>query len=742
MNLITLCSTAVIIVSLLCVAIGVFRGWKHSLIRFGIVMGCFLLSLFIGPLIASALMKRFVNGFVLTAFSFEINFEDMAGNIINDKQLVEDLFAPNSTTANLTSAIMNVLLNVVIFLVLFISLFLISLLIYVIISAVIRRGQEKKKEENRGKYWGLKAVGGFIGLLGGVLICFAFLTPLFGAMNICNRFLNEAGTSASASAATTSKSYVSGKLYYTDDEKIGKVESYIETYGKFKDSYDGSFMGKTFNFFGLSKLGAKTFGHLTNVKSNGLKLNLTNELVSLIKVYNAYKDTFVEQKFNLANQESVEDLKVLYASATESEVAKSYIVEIVPKISERWRANEAIFGIKIPVSGDFKELATEFLDVFYTNSYDRIDENIKVLFGAITVANENELIVKMQEKVDLVTYLEGNDSFIKDEVVELTKSEDIKVVLPNVLNCFMTIAHKELVGIEKDYNTDEYDLTQQQMESLNWKTEAQTLQDLTDGILKVYSNTKNSANASALTGCLKDIGSVIDSARKSTLVSKQLKVFIVDYINSKNLGLESITNNINEKWDDPTFKFVDMFGAIEEVSKVAQNIINADGSVDLTNLGLTLENMLMYDSDATKNVIRDILDSDTVAEIVGNSDEAVIMTDLLDNLLDCEDLNEVGAGIAAAQEIVNIVDGHKNGSGIALDGETQAEKEKSAKTIIETIGASGIVMDMLLEESQKDDSKLENITSNVGGDAEILKSQILLANIDDADKNILLSLFA
>ena len=117
MNLISLCSTAVIVVSLLCLAIGVFRGWKHSLIRFGIVLGCFLFSLFIGPLIASALMKRFVNGFVLSIFSFEINFENVAGDIINDKQLVEDLFSENSTTANLTSAVMNVILNVLIFLI-------------------------------------------------------------------------------------------------------------------------------------------------------------------------------------------------------------------------------------------------------------------------------------------------------------------------------------------------------------------------------------------------------------------------------------------------------------------------------------------------------------------------------------------------------------------------------------------------------------------------------------------------
>ena len=743
MGIIAICSTAVIVVALLCCALGVFRGWKHSLIRFGIVLGCFLASLFFGPMIASALMKRFVKGFVLSVFSLEINFEDVAGNIISDKQLLEDLFSENSTTADLTSAMMNVLLNVLIFLIMFILLFLISLLVYVIISAVIRRGSEKKKEENRAKYWGLKAVGGFIGLLGGLVVCFAFLTPMFGAMNICNRFLKETNNTASAVAVSNTNSYVAGKLYYTEDERIGKVEGYVETYSKFKKTYDKSFMGGFFNFFGISKLGAKTFDHLTNVKSDGLKLNLTNELVSIIKVYNAYKETFVESKFNLSNNESVENLKVLYAYATESEVAKNYIVELLPKLCEKWQNDEGFLGLKIPVGEDYKPLTKELLYVFKTNSYSRINDNVIILLDAIIVANNNGLILKMQENVDLITFLDTNETFIKDEIKQLSKSEDFKVVLPKAINCFMTIAHKGLIGTEKDYNTDEFTMTQQELERVNWDNEAQTLQNLTDSLLKVYSNTKDSKDSSVLTSNLKDIGVVIDDARDSALISKQLKVFIVDYINSKNLGLDSITTKINEKWDDKTFKFEDMFGAIEEVAKVAQSIIKDDGSVDLTNLGYTLENLLMSGSDTVKPVIKEILGSNAVADIVGNSDEAEIMTNLLDNLLDCEDLDEIGKGVAAAQEVVNIVDDYKNNDNkLVLNGETQAEKEKSAKTIIETIGNSDIVMDMLLEESQNEGSKLANITSNAQGDAPILKSAIEGANIDDDYKTILENLFA
>ena len=169
MSLISICSVAVIVVMLLCFGLGFLRGWKKSLIRFSIVLGCFLLSLFVGPAIASLLMKKFVNGFVLSVFSVRIDFEDAAGKIIDDKQFVEEVFSANSTTSDLTNAIMNVLLNMIVFIVMFIALFLLSLLIYGIVSLATGRKTEKTQEENRGKYWGLKSLGGFIGLVGGIV---------------------------------------------------------------------------------------------------------------------------------------------------------------------------------------------------------------------------------------------------------------------------------------------------------------------------------------------------------------------------------------------------------------------------------------------------------------------------------------------------------------------------------------------------------------------------------------------
>ncbi len=743
MNIINICSSAVIVILILCIGLGFWRGWKKSLIRLSIVLGCFLVSLFVGPAIASALMKKFVNGFVLTIFSFEIDFESVAGSLISDEQLVESLFSAGSTTSDLTSALMNVIINVLIFLLMFIILLLVSLLVYVIVGAVLKKTSDNQKPEKNGKYWGLKAVGGLIGLVGGVVVCFAFLTPLFGAMNICNRFLTESNEIASASAVsvqnTTNK--ISGKLYFTEDEKIGKVEGYIETYSKFKQTYDKSFMGAVFNFTGISKLGTKTFDYLTNVKAGGLNVNLTDELVSFIKLYNAYKKTFVENKFNLANNESVESLKLLYSYATESEIVKSYVAELVPQLCEKWQSNEGFFGLKLPVGDTFKPLTKELLNVFNTNSFSRIDENIKVLLDAITVANNNGLILKMQENVDLITFLDGNDTFIKDEILQLVKSADIKVVLPKVVNCFMTIAHKEIIGSEKDYNTDEFTLTQVQMEQLDWNKEAQTLQNLTNGILEVYNKTKDSKDSEILTTCLKDIGTIVDDARASVLISRQLKVFIVEFINSKEFGLESIASSINDKWEDETFRFEDMFGVIEAVVKVAQNIINDDGSVDLTNLGVTLETILVSGSYTVKPLIRDILDSDIVADIVGTSKEAEIMTDLLDTLLDCDDSTEISNGIAAAQEIVNIVDDYKNQNGIVLDGDTDAEKQKSAKQIIETIGSSEIVMGMLEDALDDGNSSLAGITSTVGGDADILRSAIDGANINGDYKTILNDLF-
>ena len=158
--------------------------------------------------------------------------------------------------------------------ILFASIVILSLIVYwiVILCLHIKNKKEGVKPEKTVSYWWLKVLGGGIGMIGSVMIAFVLLTPMFGVMNVCNKFVEKGSNSAAVAASPNS--YVCGELYYTEDKNIGQVEGYIEKYAEIKKTYDKSFIGGLFNFTGICKLGTSTFNYLTNVNPNGLKVNV------------------------------------------------------------------------------------------------------------------------------------------------------------------------------------------------------------------------------------------------------------------------------------------------------------------------------------------------------------------------------------------------------------------------------------------------------------------------------------
>lgn len=746
MSIISISTVVLVFLMVLGALLGFLRGWAKSLARLGIVAGCFLFSFFLAPVFSSLLMDNFVSGFVLTIFSQKIDFEQIASSIINNEETTNTLISSSETTAKLANALMHIAVNVVMFLLVFIVISLLAYIIYSIVVFVLSKTRKSEKPERNGKYWGLKSVGGVIGLVGGVIVAFVFMVPVFGVMNVCNKFIQEESASANALAvAYDPVSTTCGKLYYTEDKNIGGVETYVSKYEEFKNKYDKSFIGGLFNFTGLSKLGAKTFDKLTVVDSDGMELDLSNEIVSMINVYNAYKNTFKKQSFNLADAESVEGLETLYKTATNSEIVKGYLTELVPNICEKWLAGEKYLGIAFPISGDFEPLAKDLLKVLNTKSFSSMDENLKAIIGAIKVANQNGFILSIQEKKPLLEYFKDSDSFVEDEINELAKADDIQKVFPDIINDFMTIAHKELVKQEFDYSV--YTLTQEELDRVNWQTEASTIQELTTTIVGVYEKTKDSTSSDVLIDCLKDVGATIDSARTSVLISRQTKKLLISYIESKNFELDALVDSINEHWDDENYKFEDMFDAIGKTAKLAQSISNNTGSLNMEELGSTLESVLFKEdgtvNSAVKEELKSLVASDTVQKLVGTSEEATVLTDMLDTLLDSTTKEDVQKNITAGEAVVKIINNNKNDGGIKLDGETEAEKQASAKEIIENIAGSDDVMGLLEDASNQSGSALKNMASGkTGNDYQVFVESIDSANISESQKQILKNLFS
>lgn len=751
MNIIAIFTTLMLSLMFIGVLIGMFRGWQKSLIRTGILLVGLIVALLITPSITAGFIEKNVSGSTITIFSQTFDFEKIISSESSGINISE-IFAEGSVTNELIISIMNVVVNVVLFFVVFFVIEIFSLVIYWIVLLIIKirtRYDEKEIVEKDGKFWGLRVLAGFIGMVGSLIICFAVMTPVYGVVNICDGFLEDTKTEETASAATLD-SKLCGKLYYTEDKTIGKIEGYIQSYADIRESYDKSFVGKFSNFFGMSKLGGIAFERLTTVKNGGLTLNLTQEFVQIIKTYNLYKEVFVEQTFDLKNNEHIDELVELYDEAVKSEVLKEYVVELIPKMSDKWTSGEKFLGIENPIKGDWSEVVNSSLVVFKVNNINRISNNFKAFAGAVKIANNNGVIEKANAGAKPEDIIFENDAFIKEEIIVLTSTVELRENISKILNESFEVLYKEVIGEDKEFEDNA--LSNEQIAELNrtngWEKQAQNIQNTITEIFNIYEISKNDSSEDALINKLENIGLSIDYARDSILISKPYRVFVAEFIKDKSNLKQEIKDelilNIEEKWNNADVKFAKTFKAIQESALIAKDIAEGKENVTLDSLSGTLKDIV--DDEATKEMIADILAKDIVNDVAGegNQDTAGVMTDMLETFVNSDKVtaDTIDDDIVAGNQILNIVDSVKNNEGDLGLGETEEEKQAAADQIVSNLTGSAGMMELIQNSTEAESSAITSFTENVSaGDKAVLLQSINSAEISQAEKDALKALF-
>ena len=735
--------------------IGVWRGWKKSLARFIALLVILLIALFLTPVISSAIINACTDGTTISIFGFTYDFQELVSSIAGSSEGLGDIVAADGTTTELAFALMNVAVNVVLFVAMFLVLSLLALFVHFIVFLVLR-SKAKKNGTLTAKKAANRLIGGGIGFFSMIIICFTFLIPVFGVMNICNTFITDekGGESANASVLTSSsiQNYLGANLYYTEDENIGTVETYVETYAKIKENYDKSPMGAVFNALGISKLGSISFNYLTSVKSGDLEVNVTNEIVSVIKVYNEYKETFVANKFDITNNNSVDGIISIYDVATTSKIVQSYIIELLPKLCENWSNGEAFLGIKPPVSGEMTQMFNHVLEIFKTDDINRISNNLKAVMGVVKVANNNNLISTIQAgDVEIMEILADNETFVKDAVLQLSTTPELRSNLPIIINDALAIGYKSVVGEDASFSGG--NLTSEEIAAINWNSEADVFQKLVNTLLSVFENLQDDGSASEssnqMLNELSSIGEAIDLSRNSVILSDPMKEFITGFINTEKVSLSldiksQINGNINNYWASETYSFKAMFKTLQETASLVDKMTSDPENVTLENIKDTL--VTVAGSQEMKDTIKDLIGSDIVDELVPEEykETASAVTEMFGTFIDEITPEKIEQDIAAADEIINIINVSQNHGGNLSLGETEEEKKQAANNLVETIANSSAVMAVVdAVNTSTDASAIKDVVNNLGGDVTYIQDALASEdlNIPAEAKDALANLF-
>lgn len=729
MNYINFTLIGVIGLLLIGFLIGFIRNWKKSLTRFIILLACLLVSMFLAPVISHIILSQSIDGTRLKLFSLDIDFSKIIADLLNKPELANDLVGANATTNQLISAIIRVAANLAVFLALFIVLYLISLLIYAIVFAVLSSKRKKKgiKVEKNGKYWGLKFLSGFIGLVSMMVIAFVFMIPAFGVLKICSNFETDEGSDPKANAYSLKA--LMGEKFYESNSNDG-MDAYIKQIVEVKKEYDSSALGKVLNALGISKAGEGAFSFLTTVtvvsEEGSLKFNLTNEISSIIEVVNIYDSELKNKEFDVTDNNYLDSVLKIYDAATKSEVVKSYLVELLPKLSEKWSAGKEFLGISAP-KGEYREIIIDALEIFDTKDIEVVTDNVKTLIGSIQYANNKKFIEALNEKDGIEEFLSKDKTFVEQFILKLTTTNELKQALPDILNDFMSIVYK---NIFKDSDkTLAIDKTQNYT-NIDWNKEAKRMQSIMSTLFTVNSNMKSGVETYSVLDDLTNIGRILDDAKNSEILSKTFYQFMHDFLSDKEkvkledkvrtsiLGAFGELDDENSNWNNKNFSYEKVFGTIYDTIKFAEKVKEDFASGNLSELEDVLKKAV--DDGSIKDVLKDMLDSGIVNSFVENDKTgmAQTITDIVDKMLDNENSNNLENDIEVGQTLLDILNHKKE------EGNFFADKD-ATDDFLDAIEGS-MVGDYLKEQAAAEEKDQNKALSDAAKN-----------NLSEADKELL-----
>lgn len=706
--------------------LGFWRSWQKSIVRFGFIMLSFILALIFSSKLSDVLMSKYVTGLVVSIFGLTLDFEQIAGEVAGD------LLTEGSALTNFATALLNIAIKLLSFMIIFVALFFATLIIYYIISLIISINKKKKAVGEVKVVWLERLIGSFIGIISTLVICMVMFCPVFGVMKVCDKFL-ETDTTAAASAYNET-SFVSGK-FYTENEKIGKVEGYLEKYDNLRTKYKDSFAGVFFKITGVDAIGKVIFNNVTTVKQNGMTVNFTDECVNVVNVYNIYKENFVKEKFDLSTEKSVNAMQSIYNIARDSEVLRSFVVDIIPKMATNWANGEKYLNMELPVSGDTREIVVDILSVYKSSDFNVLDRNIAVLFDVIKTANKYEVISSVNNGSSIVDVID-KEGFVKDEINALAKTSEYKRALPKIMTTMVKVAYKSVLDDPGTRLDQEF--TQDQLSQIVWNDEAETTQTIISRMFKFF-------DTEDIIDCLSDFGVVIDSARHSKVLSKPVKTLMLDYIDAKvnDLGAakQTLLDAISSDWENPEYRFEDLFTTVEMTAKVAKNV----GSMEMTDLKDTIKSLIENDTDdEVKNTIKDAINNGALDALIDDDSKASIYEDLLFEVLDETDSTTIDQDLQAGQVIVDIINSPASSGKSVLDnyGNAETSKEEKAELVVETLISSNTVMGVLDSEANKgQSSEVKKHISNMSADDKNALRAAINKVGDPQDQATLLALF-
>lgn len=351
---------------------GLKRGMKRTLVRSVWILLITILLVLVSTNITAGLLK-------LKVFSFSHNGQDCSSLyeflLVVFKDILPVEGANYEGLVDIGMFLITILLSGVIFLVLYWVAKLITLPLYWIVNAFIFAKEKKqkklaRKEKKKIKIKKHRLVGGLIGVLVAFLSFCMTMVPIMGYINVINIVDRET----------------------SNDEGKGVLSQNVDEYSQIMGYYNKSIPMTVMNSIGLDNVAYAIFDGLTSSKINGTKIVLSDETVSLARIYKELEkvevpnfDTITQPELNVT-LESVESLVNVVFESKLISASSDVVIPILAKYARQTINTD-----------EFKPYALQFYNVLFDeieklNSAGAKQEIINII-ALVKTLNANDLLL-------------------------------------------------------------------------------------------------------------------------------------------------------------------------------------------------------------------------------------------------------------------------------------------------------------------------------------------------------------
>ncbi len=385
------CLLAVVVLG--CFLVGFWRGMKRSAVNIGVTAGVFLLSFFLAPVIAKALL----NGITLSIGGTTLTLNEYLLKIISETPEINNFLDLSPSAVSLVEAIPLLLVNLVVFAAALLVFGIIGYIVYKIISVCCFKSKSKEKILNlKRNRWGGACMSAAFG--------FAFMVLTIAPFSSLAKTADVLNSTASFYQSSTANS----KIIDLPAEVINGVEGFNNS------------LGKVTGVFGLDNA---MFDQLTKTTFENKNLCLRKDALTAIKLGNTALN--LQKDFGTGNISTLKSINwEKMDEAFEELVNGGLLSAFIPNIINDFVQNYDMLGVTHDpqVETFFEDLkeATKNITAgdYYTN-------DLKVLYNIISSVGSSGLadVFIFENTKDIYEKLQETfDSKNKTQILEIFSS--------------------------------------------------------------------------------------------------------------------------------------------------------------------------------------------------------------------------------------------------------------------------------------------------------------------------------